>query len=557
MRVGFRRGGDDRRSGPFFCSLSLSPLTKNNSLTERTRSSEHTTSASLFPPPPPPPSPRKTAQEQTERERQEQEGKKHSAVAAESLFLSLSRLPKKNHNMASSSDPARELYRAVAAGCTADELRAAIEACAPPGPSSSTTTTNDRARRMAAAVNSVELNGRDGRGETPLQAAHRMQRGDLVGPLLEAGADAASLSIHRRVDPLAVCIAYGQAASLRALLRQGHDANRRVEYGFGYSLDVGCSGSDFCSPVHLCIRPPRLAPGIPQLPPQLDCLRVLVEEGGADVNARDIYGKTPLLWLGRADCTPESHCGALALLVKLGADVNARGSGGWSLVHIYAEHSDHPSILRRLLGHGASVDINGQTPLMMGCICNNPAVPELLRRSSIETRRAVDLVATALDYLASTFRYNPQPWHAPALAEMLRLGVPFMPNNAPILFPIAASLMRQQQLDLTLYNDHNILWDWRGHEAMVHLAFDMQDVRKAEQGTARREAEVRRLERHLAVLDEIESLQASLKVERRVMAEIEVLQARLDALKVGQRALEKEEEGEDEEEEAQRRDAGV
>jgi len=165
--------------------------------------------------------------------------------------------------MATHNDPPTQLYRAVADGRSAEEVRAAIEACAPPGP----VTRNSSRCGIAPALNRVARNDRiygrgkrndrnNGRDETPLQAAHRLQRGDLVGLLLEAGADAAALSSHRHHDPLALCIAYGQAGSLRALLRR-EQGRRGVDCGRDYVYDDCLDGpyaSLSTSPlVHLCI----------------------------------------------------------------------------------------------------------------------------------------------------------------------------------------------------------------------------------------------------------------------------------------------------------------
>jgi len=72
------------------------------------------------------------------------------------------------------------VYRAVAAGESADDVRRAIESSRAVAPGSSAQ------QQRAAAVNHAEQTG-----ETPLQAAHRQRRGDLVGLLLENGAETA------------------------------------------------------------------------------------------------------------------------------------------------------------------------------------------------------------------------------------------------------------------------------------------------------------------------------------------------------------------------------
>jgi hypothetical protein len=93
------------------------------------------------------------------------------------------------------------------------------------------------------------------------------------------------------------------------------------------------------------------------------------------------------------------------------------------------------------------------------------------------------------------------------MAEMLRLGVPFEPEHAPILLPIAASLMQQQEIDLKIFS-WGRMWDWRGHEAMVHLALQMQETRLYDRRVAERQAEVRLLEAELRALAEKEEEKA-------------------------------------------------
>jgi ankyrin repeat protein len=413
--------------------------------------------------------------------------------------------------MADAADAPTRLYRAVAEGRSAAEVRAAIQACAasatyaPPvtrRTARSGADVSDAARSLAALVNRVHGRGRG--GETALQAAHRLRRGDLVGLLLENGADAANLYSHRRHDPLALCIAYGQAESLRALLLQGgHVANRRLEYRAYQCLDGRYDQYSRCSPVHLCIAPPAVSQGFPPSPPQLACLRVLVEEFGADVDARDCSDETPLHWLAGCQVEPRVRDEALDLLVRLGADVNARDVIGATPIFNYARTASHPLLLR-LIAHGANVDArnrDGYTALMRVVSygsSNGESAMELLRRSSIETRRATSRSGwSALDSLAFRMSYAPRPWHPPVTAELLRSGCPFQPRHAQELLPVAIPVMQEQELDLEIFRSGRLMWDWRGHEAMVHLALQMQETRFYEEAVAERQAEVRRLEAEL------------------------------------------------------------
>ena len=106
----------------------------------------------------------------------------------------------------------------VRAGKSAEEVRRAIDACAPPG---------DERRRALAVNEAVKTRWGD---ETPLLGAHRMGRGDLVGLLLEDGADAGEVCTvgDHRMTALALCAHHDLPETLRVLLRKGHDPSQRV-----------------------------------------------------------------------------------------------------------------------------------------------------------------------------------------------------------------------------------------------------------------------------------------------------------------------------------------
>jgi len=151
------------------------------------------------------------------------------------------------------------------------------------------------ARRRVQAVNRSST-----ATETPLQAAHRQKRGDLVGALVEAGADVGGIFAGLKPTPLAVCIAYGQVESVRALLCASHGAQGQIEWHPLYG-----SGDVFSTPANFCLALPPL--GLPSDrvlvddlrigAPQIRCLEVLPRGGDADVDARDSRGDTPIFWL--------------------------------------------------------------------------------------------------------------------------------------------------------------------------------------------------------------------------------------------------------------------
>ena len=84
---------------------------------------------------------------------------------------------------------------------------------------------------------------------------------------------------------------------------------------------------------------------------------------GADINATDAYGYTPLMnaaMLGRLDI--------VRLLIDAGADIQKKGQFGYTALHAAAQNG-HLDVVQALFKYGASVNCkndDGDIPLILG-----------------------------------------------------------------------------------------------------------------------------------------------------------------------------------------------
>lgn len=122
---------------------------------------------------------------------------------------------------------------------------------------------------------------------------------------------------------------------IKVLLKAGADVNARDKYGK--------------TPLYLAMAGGR-TPAV---------VEVLLD-AGADPDSRDEKGRTPLHYAG-----PGKTPGVVAALVRAGADPNARTAGGMTPLHTAALHTRTPGVLEALLDAGANPaarDSSGNTP---------------------------------------------------------------------------------------------------------------------------------------------------------------------------------------------------
>jgi ankyrin repeat protein len=110
-------------------------------------------------------------------------------------------------------------------------------------------------------------------------------------------------------------------------------------------------------------------------------------DGGADVNARDADGLTPLMHAARgdrpdiADPGPTDHPEVAEVLVRRGAGVNATTDSGFAAL-FWAARYGHVGVAKVLVAHGADVNARDKdevTALQWASTNRQAAVAELLK----------------------------------------------------------------------------------------------------------------------------------------------------------------------------------
>jgi ankyrin repeat protein len=109
-------------------------------------------------------------------------------------------------------------------------------------------------------------------------------------------------------------------------------------------------------------------------------IKILLETDADLLHARDSDGSTPLhcaVWKGHKD--------VVALLLKSGADVNARNNNDhWGTTPLHAAaHANQAAIAELLIENGAdtgALDMNGKTPLHHTTFHKAKAVAKLLEK---------------------------------------------------------------------------------------------------------------------------------------------------------------------------------
>jgi len=155
---------------------------------------------------------------------------------------------------------------------------------------------------------------------------------------------------------VALSSAYAQATDFFALVRTG--TPQAVQDAIKQGADLNARDADGLTPLmRAAVNNPNPA-----------VITVLLK-AGADIKARDEqFGLTPLLWAASGTDNPE----VVTTLLKAGADIKARATvNGFTALMYAADGNPNPAVITVLLKAGSDIDAKsnaktfGMTPLML------------------------------------------------------------------------------------------------------------------------------------------------------------------------------------------------
>ena len=225
----------------------------------------------------------------------------------------------------------------------------------------------------------AEVNASDPKNETPLHVAAKEGYTEICGLLISNGADINARAKDGQT-PLFYATCLGRTETCRFLLQSGADLNsvslhslawtatgEMCELLLEHGADVNARDEEDRTPLHKAseILPGRIkilcgTTAEKHIKVTAEMIKQTAEvllHDGADINAKDTYGRTPLHTVKNADIAE--------YLLAQSADINAKDRDHRTPLH-HAANDGRTEIVTVLLEHGADVNIKdklNRTPL--------------------------------------------------------------------------------------------------------------------------------------------------------------------------------------------------
>ncbi|HEX2523362.1 MAG TPA: ankyrin repeat domain-containing protein, partial [Terriglobia bacterium] len=184
---------------------------------------------------------------------------------------------------------------------------------------------------------------------------------------------------------------------------------------------------------------------------------------GADVNARNGRGATPLHWAVSDEARTR-------LLLEKGAAINSQTDSGRTPLYLAASQSDHDSVLRLLLDKGADPNLatlNGRTPLMAAAGNGELAMVRLLLERKANPKAAMGNGSNAL-FDAARSR------SVPVVRSLLEAGadVNAETKRRETVLGVAAMQGSEEIVNLLLERGAQVnVRDERGYSPLMYAAY--------------------------------------------------------------------------------------